>query len=254
MSMTEKYKTHLSFQLLSHIGVIVGRVQLFCISRMDSTVVSKSLLLSFLLILHQVAAQLAGCATVNCPAEGADWDCPVGNVTYMALGIASFESDISPTKPLTWTLAHSEQPIAGSDQYLWTREYFLGTPASISLRNVSSYSGCAVFFQGMTRKLQFNNTDPHFSEGTCSDVLTAECVSDLLSQAHDETISLSSTPTAFNETATCLRLQSVLQNGVPKSCSQIAHNSWGELVAKGQTSVFVSYAVYANTLCRTHWC
>ena len=157
----------------------------------------------------------------------------MGNVTNVELGIASFASDISPGHDLTWTVGLADIPHHNSINDTWLKSYYLGTPATLDLKDLglaSKISGCALFFE--LEAVEFNASSPESSVGTCQDALGAGCVDELLALATNSTTMLSSGSSNANETYVCSRLQEVLAGNIPTSC--LSKGLRGEaIVAKG---------------------
>ncbi|KAI9642416.1 hypothetical protein NHQ30_009221 [Ciborinia camelliae] len=172
------------------------------------------------------AQTLVGCDAVSCPTTGGQTHCTVGNTTMSELGITSFNTSLN-TSPFTWTLGIQEtfDPVNKS-LASWDRDFFLGTPPSIS-NLTSSTHGCALFFDGISPNLFFQGND---SSGTCQDALSSQCVNDLLSQSQSEMVSLLKNSTGSQtESNICSELQSALQSQAPTSCTAAASHNWGTI-------------------------
>lgn len=185
-----------------------------------------------LAVLPISSGQLVGCDAIDCPTVYRQAHCIVGNSTLNILGISNLSTSISP-KPLTWTIGlQTVEDPAYSTSSFYDRDYYLGTPPSVQLSDVSSFRGCALFFEGIASKLSFPGPS-EYSIGTCSDALSASCVSELLSQAQSamQAILIASGQNR-SESAVCASLQSQLQNSAPKSCSILPNQSWGTIITR----------------------
>jgi len=179
-------------------------------------------------------AQLVGCDVVACPnGNSNEPECAIGNITASELGIASLNSTISP-QPLTWTVAGSTiYDSTNSSEVLLTKSFYLGTPPSLDLNSSESFSGCALFFEGMTTILRFNGTDQDTAVGTCGDAMGSQCVTDLLSQAKSKLSSFAGNSGV--NSSVCAQLQSALEDSAPKTCTNATGGSWGVIVSKDLT-------------------
>jgi hypothetical protein len=183
---------------------------------------------AFLLFQNFVSAQLLGCGDgINCPQDR----CIVGNTSNTILGVTSFESKISPDRPLTWAVGSSAtQSRTNLTEDLFVKSFYLGTPPTLQLTKTTAFAGCALFFEGIAKNLPLNYTT-EFNTVTCNEVLQAGCVNDLLSQATQEVQILASSSSATNSSL-CEALQSALQTLPPISCPPAVGGSWGTVVAR----------------------
>ncbi len=177
--------------------------------------------------------QLVGCDTLGCQADG----CTVGNTTNAFLGATSFDVDstlVSPDgKPLTWTVGAlaSNGPNNQTDS-LFTKNFYLGYPSSSNLgQQESSFSACALFFEGVARSIQINGS-AEYGSVTCGQTLGDACVTDLLAQAKQQVQALSGSSSSTSSSV-CATLQANLERQPPQSCRSFALVSWGSVVGKG---------------------
>jgi hypothetical protein len=175
---------------------------------------------SFLSVSQAQTQTLVGCDAVHCPTNYKTSTCPVGNATLSHLGITSLNTSLA-SSPLTWTLGTqvtfdpSNSSLASLD-----RDYFLGTPPTISNLTSIPYHGCALFFDGISANLSFPNTARESGSGTCNDALSSSCVTDLLAQSQSELKTLLDSDSG-SESKICSALQSALQSKPPTSCTEI---------------------------------
>ncbi|OQU98960.1 hypothetical protein CLAIMM_04669 [Cladophialophora immunda] len=179
-----------------------------------------------------VNAQLIGCNAINCPKSQNSpfqFDCPVDGAVNTLVGIANVTSTITP-QPLTWTVGISSTSDPTNDtESIYFRNFYLGSPPGLDLEKLSNTTGCALFFDGITSQLKF----PGYIEtsiGTCSDALSAGCVTDLLNQA---TSTLATLDSASGDV--CDVLASELVNKAPPSCGVAQSGSWATINAKAIT-------------------
>ena len=206
-------------------------------------------------------AQLVGCDAVDCPPDLQNpsvSSCDLGGVNYYSLGIANFTSALSPS-PFTWTLGASQTDApANSSGELWTRGFYLGAPPTVNMSDLTTTTGCALFFEGVSSSLQFPAANLDTSIGTCSDALNSACVEDLLAQATSTLLELSKSSSNI-----CEALKDSLQNNAPKSCSAVQQGNWGGMTAKSKCARFrmldrlltMSFQILLAALprCPYHW-
>lgn len=180
-----------------------------------------------------VSAQLVGCDDgINFPQAR----CIVGNTSNSLLGVTSFESRISPDGPITWAVGSSAtQSSKNLTEDLFVKSFYPGTPPTLQLTNTTAFSGCALFFEGISKNLPLNHTT-QYNTVTCHEVLQAGCVDDLLSQATQKVQGLAGSPSATNSSL-YEALQTALQTAPPISCAPAVGSSWGTVVAREITGL-----------------
>lgn len=173
-------------------------------------------------------AQLLGCDSIGCPKDSSSNDvCPIGSTTARAIGITNFTSSLN-SDPFTWTVAFSSQiSPSNSSVDLLERSYYLGTPPSLDLATETNVKGCGLFFEDVVTRGDFSPS----TAGTCSDLLGASCVSDLISQAN-KTLSqlLADEDTSF----VCSKLAVQLRDNAPSSCTLDNVGQWGAIAVQGE--------------------
>ncbi|WEW59274.1 hypothetical protein PRK78_004743 [Emydomyces testavorans] len=186
------------------------------------------------LLIQSVTSQIAGCADVGCPAAQeplVTHECQFGNATFNAIGIARVDSKITPD-PLTWTLGvQAVNDSAHPQNTNWTlqRNFYLGTPPSLDLRQNKTYGGCVLVFNGIAPRLAFTSADSR--NWTCSSAMNSKCVDDLRSLARTEVDRVVKNAT----TEICSALGTALQGNVPQSCARLfGSKSWGNIISKGR--------------------
>ena len=176
--------------------------------------------------------QLVGCDAARCPLDQYGQPvCVIGNLTSTDIGIANVSTAISP-EPLTWTLSVSDSnDPTNSSQGIFSRNLYLGTPPSLDLQALTTFQGCALFFEGVSSNLAFPLHNLDTDVGTCSDAMTSACVNDLLAQANS---TLESTMASSNEPTTlCQALEAKLRHNAPQTCTSVQNGSWGTISVKG---------------------
>lgn len=168
------------------------------------------------------------------PARGGLANCPLGddNTSNVSVGITNFTAPFSPS-PFTWTTTLSTAYNKSSGNDTFERKYFLGYPTDVRLNSTDNTTGCALFFHGLSRNLNFAGIDFLDSTGTCQDALGDLCMKDLLSQAQD--ILAQNLPA---NTTVCSALQVKLSNAtVPESCRFMNNGGYGKMIAKGNNTI-----------------
>lgn len=170
-----------------------------------------------------------GCDVVGCPDAGVVGPaCNVGNISAWEIGVTTLNTTVS-SQPLTWTVADSTtQSPTGVEL---TKSFYIGTPPSLGLQSARSFTGCALFFEGITTNLSFNGSDKDLAVGTCGGAMGSRCVSDLLAQAKKQLSVLTGTP--GGNSSVCAQLQSALQNTAPATCTNATKGSWGNITSQG---------------------
>lgn len=185
--------------------------------------------LLLVLLFDSANAQIASCTEVGCPADLPYVRCALDNQPFLAIGVTNLTTTLS-QDPLTWTVGHKSREPSGDDHMNPNlRIFYLGQPPSLNLRDDDSITMCALFFNGIASKLNFNNSaaasDVSRLRGTCEDALTTSCVSDWTQQA--QVLAKYSNAANF----TCDRLAENLRANPPKSC-KVAKGSWGKVTAR----------------------
>ncbi len=206
------------------------------------------------LLADPVVAQQPDQTLVSCsaiPGCSSSTGCTVGNATNAFLGATSFNASLpqapsssssSSSAPastdsveLTWTVGALSSTSSSAADTLFTKNFYLGYPPSLSLASETSFTGCALFFEGIARSISLNGSE--YGSMTCSQTLGAQCVSDLLSQAKAQVQSLAKQGGAGDD-GTCANLQDTMERNPPQSCWGTAMVTWGSVVAQGKSDPF----------------
>lgn len=103
------------------------------------------------------------------------------------IGVATFTSNVTSEGPLAWSVASStEQDPGNSTLTQYHRDFWLNTPPSLNLSNVTDFSGCGVFFYDITPALQIDQNFTSYSDYSCDTVMSSQCQQDIVQQAADE--------------------------------------------------------------------
>ena len=181
-------------------------------------------------------AQLVGCDAVQCPTDQMGRNhCQVGEVLATVIGITNVSTTFEP-QPLTWTVSvSSSEASANASLFVFTRDFWLGTAPSVNLSDTGPFTGCALFFEGISSTLRFPGPNIEYTVGTCNDALHASCVSDLTSQANSMLVGLVSS--GSDPSTVCSALASGLRDRAPPSCNVTQNSSWGSIVSKGVSEI-----------------
>jgi hypothetical protein len=159
--------------------------QSFCI-----TVTATSFLL--LCLLRCSYSQIIGCDSpnVDCPtkedaAEGGICSNDSGNI-----GVVSFDSNVSSSGPLTWTMTQNNDKGGNSlDPYAY-KYFWLGSPPPLNFQNVTNYAACSMILFNVSSALQIPAGFDDFGNFGCPTVLGDECSTDILSRVREEMVSV----------------------------------------------------------------
>jgi hypothetical protein len=221
------------------------------------------LILAYLVsfFLAKTNAQLVGCEATKCPKVNGQDSCSIDNSTLSSIGTLGFNTTWS-TKPLTWTVGFQEVAYPATTKprctskvrrlrtrilnedpglsrnddcdgtersYHQYRNYYLGTPRlQTNKPGFVRQLGCALFFEGISSNLKFSGTSASSDTGTCNDVLTRSCVTDLMEQVKKVSENL----VAIGKTQ-CVDLQAAIQETAPESCTVTKGGNWGIIYARG---------------------
>jgi len=175
-----------------------------------------------LCLIRQSASQIVGCDgnNVDCPSENAKGSgACLHEGTQDGIGIVSFESNITSDGPLTWTLFEWDEPETSPENPFTTKGFYLGSPSSLSFRNVTDFGACAISLaSNITGALQLPIGFNDFANFGCDTVMGQSCAQDLVSQVRDELLGLLN-DTTYDGKHPCLRVGERLQNTpLPTSC------------------------------------
>jgi len=120
---------------------------------------------------------------------------------------------------LTWTLFEWDEPETSPENPFTTKGFYLGSPSSLSFRNVTDFGACAISLaSNITGALQLPIGFNDFANFGCDTVMGQSCAQDLVSQVRDELLGLLN-DTTYDGKHPCLRVGERLQNTpLPTSC------------------------------------
>ncbi len=176
-----------------------------------------SLLLGFLFA-FRAFAQLLSCSDVGCPPDSRlnDAWCEVDDEIISSIGVTSMNTSIH-TEPLAWTVALSRGDLGPGDLTTFHKEFYIGQPSSLNLKEIATISGCALMFTGATLQFAPNLTLSQMDDenGSCADALPAQCVTDLLSEAQNL---VGKTELQSGSSMDCATLAQFLSARMPSTC------------------------------------
>jgi hypothetical protein len=194
-------------------------------------------------------APLVGCSAVDCPSVEGDstaGDCRVGSNTLSTIGLASYNTSLSPSN-LTWTIGievYDNLDLEDDHTRNIEKSFYLGTPPTLDLTSDSlPYTGCALFFTDIYDSISF----PDDKEvGTCGDAMGDGCASALLGQAKQ----LMSGVSNQSEADACQRLQDEFRNNLVEQCSdRVDSDGWEGLYVQRKWMIApTSYAGVSSGL------
>lgn len=177
----------------------------------------------------QVQAELIEC-TDCCKSDG------ISTITS-----TTFQSNVTSDGPLTWSMTSStlENP---NDRHLkqYWRDFYLNTPPSLNLSDITSFSGCSLQFYNATAALQIDSGFSDYPSFSCDTLMSTQCQEDFKRQVSDD-LALLSTPDneldlSFAESLNvCGTLASrSASRRVPESCSFAGiQPTWGYTTGRG---------------------
>ncbi|KAL9108923.1 MAG: hypothetical protein Q9227_006319 [Pyrenula ochraceoflavens] len=180
------------------------------------------------------SSQISGIDAVNTSSDQFGHpECVIGNFTSHALGIASF-SVASISQTLTWTVALSSTPDSSNQsQLLYDRNYILGAPKTAKLTDSRTFHGCALFFEGMTPSLSFQDANNETSTGSCIDALPVSCINDVIKLAQTEG-KIAQNQRSNSTLSVCSALQHRIGDSMPNSCNAVK-SGWNNILVKDLT-------------------
>lgn len=180
-------------------------------------------------------ASIVGCTELHCPrAEDLNPLCRVANYTSTVIGLTNLKSPVSETE-LTWTKGVKNFQDADIDPSSITYEnnFYLGTPAGFDLSadaTKSNYDACALFFVRLFDRVKFRGENTSTTSGTCSDVMTTNCLDAILKQAAHVVITTKGSSVADK----CQALESHFSDHLISQRFPFATGrNWNEIVVRG---------------------
>ncbi|KIX05664.1 uncharacterized protein Z518_03636 [Rhinocladiella mackenziei CBS 650.93] len=110
-------------------------------------------------------------------------------LTNNGVGVASFSSNNNTSGgPLTWMLTISDETPVGNEYS--ERSFWLGTPPSLNVSDISDFGGCSMFMRNLTGALQLPPGFSDYGNFGCGTVMGGSCVQDLVSRFHGELVDI----------------------------------------------------------------
>lgn len=181
-----------------------------------------------------LGASIIGCSELKCPpAKDLTPLCRVANHTSTVIGLTNLDSPVSETD-LTWTkgVRIFQDAKADPPSTTYENDFYLGTSAGFDLSanaTKSNYGACALFFIKVSDQVKFEGNITT-SVGTCSNVMTMECLNAVLRQATNAVNASKGSSVAD----TCQALESDFNDNLVSQCSQFATgDKWDGLHVQG---------------------
>lgn len=137
-------------------------------------------------------SQIVGCdgPDVECPTKQTATDGGVCGHNEDGIGIVSFDSNITADGPLTWTVRTSETAATNDYPRNSGRLFYLGTPPSLNLRDVTNFGACTAILWNVTSALQLPSEFNDLGNFGCNTVMGAQCAQDVVAQTRNELLRL----------------------------------------------------------------
>lgn len=154
------------------------------------TTTATSLLL--LCLLRCSSSQIIGCDSpnVDCPTKGSAADGGICSVDNGDIGVVSFDSNVSSSGPLTWTITQANDEGGNTLEPYASRTFWLGTPPQLDFQTVTDWAACSMFMANITSALSAPADFDDFDNFGCSTVLGDDCSADILSRVREEFASI----------------------------------------------------------------
>ncbi len=188
-----------------------------------------------------LGATIIGCTELQCdPGPHSNPLCRVGDKNSTVIGVTNLDDPVTDTG-LTWTkgvrLPQDYPPTSAGNTY--ENNFYLGTPAGFDLSTNatrSNYDACALFFN-FSDEVEFEG-NISTSVGTCSDIITIECLNAIRRQATDAVLASNASSVAD----TCKALESDFSENLSSECSQYATGEkWDGLRVQGTLLLRISF-------------
>lgn len=163
-------------------------------------------------------SSIASCADFDCNVMNNNTaQCEIQDRTYSAIGAVPFKTPFDSSTNLTWTEGSVFAYPNGLLKTTFVRDFFLGMPPGLDLREDNGFHGCAAFF------VDSNASFPLYKPpGTCDDTLGDGCARALQDQAGDVITDDSNISSAEE---LCTRMEEAFSSDSPPSaCSQMSLN------------------------------
>ena len=186
----------------------------------------SAILHSLLCIIPLVSSQIVGCngPNITCAASRRKND-NEGSCSYErtnpGIGFISIESNITSHRPLTWTLIEGDR--TPKDNEFSYRDFYLGSPPSLDLQNITDFGGCALVLGGnLTSDLQLPRSSNGLDNFGCGTVMGDLCAQDIAAMVRGELLGLLSDTSYEGDLSPCNEVGRRLQNTTyPESCTQV---------------------------------
>ncbi|KAG4442087.1 hypothetical protein IFR05_002424 [Cadophora sp. M221] len=140
---------------------------------------------------------------LNSKIVGCTSKCTVIDKTFPNIGLARIPITSQSPTGLSWTEGISIN--SANDKRTFEKTFYLGTPPKTSLTGTGA---CAVFFNQVSKKVTFGNSDVEDAQGTCQEALNAQCVGALVARAEKVDVA------GLGSAEACMKLESAFKETV----------------------------------------
>ena len=138
------------------------------------------------------SSQIVGCdgLHIECPSKQSATDGGICGYNEDGIGVVSFDSNNTTEGPLTWTVRAVDAPNGGPHASRTGRAFYLGTPPSLNLSEVTDFGACTAFLWNLTSTLQLPPGFSDFNDFGCNTIMDPQCARDVVSSARNELLRL----------------------------------------------------------------
>lgn len=166
------------------------------------------------------------------------------------IGMSAFDSNITSDGPLIWSVGSTVERDNAYTESMnrYMRSFYLSTPPSLNVSDVTNFSGCGIYFYNVTAALQVGEDFTEYASFSCDTVLSSACQKDLMQQASDEVQLLVDPETYLDYTCGSIATR-LSQSSVPESCILTGQQpTWGFTTGSGMLTSQLPTNTYTNDL------
>lgn len=151
------------------------------------------------------------------------------------VGFTSFDSNITSQGSLSWSITSTTDKDQLEDHATrYWRGFYLSTPPSLNLSDVTNFSGCGVYFYNVTAALQVPEDFDDYNNYSCDTVMSSACQRDLLQQASDE-VQVLLDPETYPDHCGSIATR-LAESPIPESCTLARQQpTWGFATGSGMS-------------------
>ena len=184
---------------------------------------------AFLLLsaIRPTSSQIVGCdgPNMNCPSDDTATEDEICGIKADGIGVVSFDSNVTSEGPLTWTMRTFDAPGNDAHPSSTGRAFYLGTPPSLDLRDVTNFGACAATLWNLTSDLQLPSGFNDMDNFGCGSVMKPACAQDIVRQVRGVLGQLfdDSSYDASRGSPCLMVAKSLAETGPPESCLPLIH-------------------------------